>query len=289
MVVNIGSCGRLRGMIESPSPFVVVPVTSQIHSDTFAKALGWDVSTEPEGTHWALFVGGAPNQLAKKFKDAGSKTACYWIGSDSLQAQQQVAVRKNIDVYDVHLCVHQRIKQELEAWGVRAEVVWPCARNLSVGLGPTQEKLVGVYMPEPSMYMFEECKQVARENPDIPFVFYGAMFEMGELPANVKDAGRMAPEETSTLTDRMSCMLRLVRHDGNPVSGIEMKQRNRHVIENYPYDGFLYAYTMDDVNRWLRDPKTHQMDESPWGALYRERCSRTNFKKEVLRICGLPL
>jgi hypothetical protein len=214
------------------------------------------------------------------------KIAGYWIGSDSMVALQQIAVRKNIDVYDVHICVHKRIQDELDLWGVKAHVVWPCARNFSQGLGPVKEKKVGVYMPEPNLYMFEECKQVARENPDIPFVFYGAMFEMGELPPNIVDAGRMAPEQTAGITDSLSVMLRLVRHDGNPISAIEMLQRGRNVITNYPYDGMLYAHTMEDVNKFLRDEKTHEENVGPWPAHYRERCSPEYFKKEIDRLCA---
>ena len=262
---------------------IVYPGTSSIHAETFARALGCDVGTSPlDGGKWGLLVGVAPNPIVRQCKEAGMKMAAYWIGSDSMQALNQIAVRKNIDTFDVHICVHERIRQELESWGVKAKVVWPCARNYSGGLLPPNEKLVGVYMPEPNLYMFEECKQVARENPEIQFVFYGAMFEMKDLPENVKDAGRMSPEETTGIMDKMSVMLRLVRHDGNPVGGIECKQRNRHIIENYPYGGFLYARTMEDINKWIRDENTHRGHAGPWPSYYRERCSPENFKKEVL-------
>jgi hypothetical protein len=83
----------------------------------------------------------------------------------------------------------------------------------------------------------------------------------------------------------MSVMLRLVRHDGNPVSGIEAKQRNRHVVENFPYDGFLYASTMEDVAKLLQDEKTHQADNGPWPWVYRARCGKEFFKEAVEKIC----
>jgi hypothetical protein len=260
---------------------VVYPGTSTIHADTFARALEVGVGTEPLEGKTGLMVGVSPNPFVKACKEKGMKMVGYWIGTDSYQALHQVAFRKNIDQFDVHICVHERIQKELEVWGIKAHVVWPCARNYSKGLPPATEKLVGVYMPEPTTYMFEECIQVARENTEIPFVFYGAMADMGELPPNCKDGGRMSPEETASISDRISVMLRLVRHDGNPVGGIECKQRNRHIIENYPYDGFLYARTMADVNKFLRDDNVHFGDYGPWPSLYRERCSSENFKKEI--------
>jgi hypothetical protein len=264
---------------------IVVPVTSQIHADTFARALGVEVGRVPTGEGgWALFIGVSPSPLIQEFKNKGYKVAAYWIGSDSAAALHQIAYRKNIDVYDKHICVHGRIQKELEAWGIKSEVVWPCARNESEGLPATKEKLVGVYMPEPSLYLFEECKQIAKENKDLPFIFYGSLFEMKDLPENVKDAGRMSPEETQNITDKISVMLRLVRHDGNPVGGIEMKQRNRHVITNFPYEGFLYANTMEEVNQFLQDPLVHEGDFGPWPSYYRERCSKKEFKKEIERI-----
>ena len=265
----------------------VIPITSEIHAETFASALGASVLKEPEvgeGIRWAFFVGGSPNPLFKKFKDSGYKTAVFWIGSDSMTALQQIAYRKTIDNYDVHICLHKRIQDELASWKINSHVVWPCARNVSDGLGSVSAKLVGVYMPEPSLYMFEECKQVALENPDLPFVFYGALFPMGDLPANVQDAGRMKPEETADIINKMSVMVRLVRHDGNPVGGIEARQRGINVIENFPYDGFMYAKTIEEVNKLLRDPQTHEIDNGPWPYLYRAKCGKEFFKREIERI-----
>jgi hypothetical protein len=263
----------------------VVPITSQIHSDTFAQALGAKVLTEPNGdSGWAFFTGGSPTPLYKTFKDAGYRNAVFWIGSDSAAALHQVAIRKNIDTYDVHFCVHERIKKELELWGVNAHVVWPCARNYSEESTPPKQRLVCVYIPTRELYLYDECRQVASENPDIDFIFYGSMFEMENLPPNVKDAGRMKPEETANISNDSSVMLRLVRHDGMPISCIEMLQRGRNCITNYPYEGMMYARTMDDVNKLLRDGKTHEMNDGPWPAYFRERCSKESFKRNVERV-----
>lgn len=245
--------------------------------------MGQVVEDTAPGEDWLLYVGVDPGckKKVETLRSGGQRVAAYWIGSDSRCALTQKDYRREIPEFDVHLCVHERIAEELKRWGVEATVVYPCARNPSDGLGKPQGRLVGVYMPEPTLYMFDECLQVARENPDLRFVFYGAPEYVG-LPANVTGAGRMTPEDTGALIDSFSVVLRLCQHDGFPVGGIECKQRNRHIIENYPYPGFLFAETLEEVNAFLQDPAVHEGDFGPWPSWYREKCSPAAFQKNVL-------
>lgn len=247
----------------------IKPGTSKIHAETFARALGAVVDETPApSSDWLMVVGMSPSdkELVDKLRADGQKVVAYWIGSDSMCAVQNEEFRKNIPECDVHIAVHERIADELSAWGIKAGVVYPCARTPSAGLGICESPLVGVYMPEPELYMLDECVEVANDNPALPFVFYGAEGYDG-LPANVKDGGRMTPEEVGGLSDKISVMLRLCKHDGFPVGGIEMKMRNRHVIENFPYPGFLYAETTS--RRWS------MWSTTPMNPTGRLRSSRT--------------
>jgi hypothetical protein len=265
----------------------VVGGTSKIHADTFAIALGAEVVEAPApGDDWIFLVGVDPSFRDRviSWRQNGIKVAGYWIGSDSLCAIQDENYRSRIPEFDVHFCVHERIQRELAEWKVDAKVLYPCARTPSTGLPPPTEKMVGVYMPEPNLYMLKETLEVVNENPELKFGFYGMGFDY-DLPPNVENIGRRTPEEIGKFSDQMSVLLRLCKHDGNPVGGIELKQRDRHVVENYPYSGFLYAETLDDVSRFLGDPKTHEGDYSPWGAFYREKCSRESFAATVKSVC----
>ena len=62
----------------------VVPGTSQIHSETFAQALGGRVVTDPTSA-WAFFVGVSPHLKPVVESHAGRNVA-YWIGTDSAYA-----------------------------------------------------------------------------------------------------------------------------------------------------------------------------------------------------------
>lgn len=267
---------------------MILPGTSQIHSETFAQALGWEVGETPT-QGWVFLCGVSPesSEKVKKLREGGAKVAAYWIGSDSWCAKQDPEYRRHITEYDVHICVHERIAEELKSWQVDSHVVYPAARNISEGLPPTNEKLVGVYMPSlGDLYMFRECVQIAEENPQLKFLFYG-MTEYPKLPKNVLGGGRLSAEEVGELNKNMSVMLRLCRHDGFPVGGIEFEMRNRHVIENYPYPGFLYAPTMDAVNEYLRSDAVHGGNFSAWPMWYRKYCGKEMFKNRVYACLGL--
>jgi len=256
---------------------MILAGTSKIHAETFGSALGGNA---PEG--WSFLVGVSPDSAGqiKKLREKGVKVAAYWIGSDSACAVQDPSYRANVPECDIHLGVHERIQQELSMWGVKSNVVYPCARNYSDGEPPPDNKCVGVYMPHTgSLYMYKQCVQVAKENPDLPFYFYGMAGYPG-LPDNCIDGGRIKPEDSP----KISVMLRLCEHDGFPVGGIEAKMRGLHVIENFPYPGFLHAKNLDDVNNYLQSD-IHDGDQTDWPAWYREQCSPQRFNENVRKLC----
>lgn len=270
----------------------VLAGTSKIHAETFARALGAEVvdTIEPKDD-WVFLVGVDPAHCKTQVQEArskGQKIAAFWIGSDSLAALQDANFRKNVPTFDVHFAVHERIQAELASWKVPAQVVYPCARNYFTAnevpkRDPNVKRVVGIYSPTPGpedLYMHNDCVQIAKENPDIQFVFYGAE-KYQDLPDNCLDSGRMTPEDTKDIYSKFSCILRLCHHDGFPVGGIEAKIRNLNVIENFAYPGFLFAETLEDVNRVLQDPKTHEEDKGPWPAWYRENCSPEAFGRRV--------
>jgi len=270
---------------------VVVPVTSEIHSQTFAQALGCEVVIDPTPCAWAIFIGVTPDIVTKvaEFRKLGAKVAGYWIGSDSFAAMSNVQYRASIPKLDLHLVVHERIQRELASWGVESKVLYPCARNFVPNGNRPQGKAVGIYAPTPGkndLYMFKVCKQIARENPRLRFIFYGASYD--SLPENCEDAGRMSPESTQDLYSQFSVILRLCSHDGFPVGGIEAKIRGLHIIENFQYPGFLFADTIEKVNELLNDEETHKVDNGPWPAWYREQCHPDTFKENVECLLSQP-
>jgi len=264
----------------------VVNGTSEIHSQTFAQALGAQVTTDPSG-QWAFFVGVGPHlwtqvEYCKKKK---IKTCAYWIGSDSLCAFNSKEYRSRVPEFDVHIGVHKRMQNELASWGIMSHVVWPCPRSVYQEQVPGE--FIGCYQPTPyadnDIYMFHQCVDIANRMPTKKFLFYGAPNYI-DLPRNVMDAGRMTPGQVSNLYQEMSCVLRLTQHDGHPVGGIEAKMRGLHVIENYPYEGFLFADNTKSIMMLLEDEATRSIDTSEWPEFYRNVCSPTSFREKVCQI-----
>ena len=267
----------------------VFPGTTEIHSDTFAKALGAEMTREETDADVVFFIGINPEmkEIVEKFKAQGKKTVAYWIGTDSLIAIAKTSYRAAVPAFDKHLVVHERIQKELTGWNVESEVLYPCARHQGVETKINQV-CVGSYQPTPSdqdMYMYRLNCQVARNHPNLKFIFYGRLTDSyPDLPANVDDFGRIDPDKSGSIYNHVSCIMRIVQHDGNPVGGIEAKQRGLHVIENYPYKGFLYAKSLRELDKILDDPKTHELDDSAWPNFYRTMCSGEHFKKEFIRL-----
>lgn len=271
----------------------VFPGTSEIHAQTFANALGAEVSRDfrPDAEA-VLFVGVSPHltPISNQYREAGKKLIGYWIGSDSLCALQDARYRAHVPVMDQHLTVHDRITKELKAWKVESDVVYPCPRGVFETEPFPAEPKVGIYMPgaEP-LYMFFECMEVARSLPEMKFLLFGAT-TYPELPPNVEIFGRHDPNESKTVFSEVTCILRLCQHDGFPVGGIEARMRGRKVIENYPYPGFTSVETMDDVVEALKNPETHKDDPlDPWPAWYRLECSPRRFKENVCQTARLEL
>ena len=251
--------------------------------------MGWGVGESPT-QGWVFVTGISPESKEKveKLRKSGVKVAAYWIGSDSLCAVTDEKYRKNIPEYDIHFCVHERIQKELAGWQVSSHVLYPCWRNFLATTSQKKKKLVGVYMPDPGrLYMYTECVKIAEENSNLNFLFYGLQ-KYDNLPKNVLHGGRLTPEQVAEKTSDITVMLRLTQHDGFPVGGIEAKIRNLHVIENYPYPGFLFARTMEDVNEYLRDDLVHAGDSGPWPSWYRENCSPERFKEQVFSCLNQP-
>ena len=283
-------------MNDAGSAIQVISGTSEIHAVTFATALEAEVVSTPSGPS-CLWVGVGPH-MKEQVESYGGKKAAYWIGSDSLCAIQDPWYRKLVPRFDLHFCVHERIKEELSAWKVDSRVLYPCTRYEG-GRQRIEHRAVGVYAPTPEektdIYRTKVCIDIARECPAVPFIFFGSEAPSWPTPENVKWWGREHPDNIGSIYERISCVLRLCVHDGFPVGGIEAKQRGLHVIEDYPYPGFLcpevtvktengpvVGVSLDEIIRLIRADETHEGDSTGWPEWYQTKCSKAAFKKTVM-------
>ena len=204
-----------------------------------------------------------------------------------------------------HLCVHERLREELASVGIESEVLMDVPDD-PVG---TDEEVLGdlvwghgkkrvlVYMPisRHSFYGYGEVMSVAKELPDVEFTMVGtgSQVRAGEkldgtglelfgLP-NVKDAGNVPPGEMEKLIRLHQIHYRPTVHDGLPYTLVEAKRLGRHVVTNYPYPHCVLAQTPEAAVQAIASPETSKPDhEGMW--FYRERYSTKVFAEEFDRL-----
>ena len=254
-------------------------------SEMIAGHLSGKVLEEYEPCEWivCVWVDAGMYPLLERCQRDGVKTLAYWIGSD-VEFAHKWWDQFNLK-FTAHAAVHERLKDELGKVGVNPDVVYfPVREEVEVAnRGGTP--LVAVYMPSVTgKYCWLECVEVAGNSPDIDFVFYGSD-DLPELPSNCFDAGRMEPEEVTSVLRRATVLMRLTAHDGCPQGISEAKMLGKNVIANYPYRGCLLAKSTRDAIALVNDPATHEgcTEGREW---YVDNCSPSAFRDRMAALMG---
>lgn len=248
-----------------------------LHAATIAKALGDDGAGDAE---WRLLVFPHPRNIPElhTFRSHGHKVAAYWIGSDAYAAGRRSGWDTLPLLVDRNICCHERLVADIEHDAV---VVPFLSRERFEQTSPGDPR-VAVYMPSNGpKYGFEDCCDLARRLPDLPFVFYGNKGPLPSVPENVQCVGWLTDERVTLLLSVCSVVLRWTVHDGLPQNIIEAKMMGRHVVSSYPYHGCLDARTVDEAEQWLLMVCTHEADESAVPRWYRDNCSPEAFARNM--------
>lgn len=260
-----------------------------IHAENIARALGGELVRDFKQCKWMIFVFIHPNltPIVEQCRAYGVKTCAYWVGSDAWMAANEPWYRKKLPYFDKHLCVHERIKEDLKKADITSYVAYFLANKVPTTYFEPSEPKVGIYMPSHhGKYWFALMCDIAKAVPDLDFVFYGSN-DLPTMPDNCINAGLQTPEVASYYLRAFSVILRITKHDGFPQNVIEMKMQEKNCITNYPYQGCLVAEDLHEVVALLYNPKTHQRDTSEWPAWYRSNCTPMAFAQSVKIQLGL--
>jgi hypothetical protein len=173
------------------------------------------------------------------------KIVMHWVGSDTLDEQNEVAAGK-ADPWVLgklhHWAESEWMVKEVHSLGVPCELV-----PLPSGLVPEKpsplpkEFRVLVYMPtieRSSLYGLDRILEVARELAHVPFELVGLLDgPIPNPPLNLKIHGRIP--DLAEFIRRSSMVWRPVRHDGVSWMVMESLGHGRHVLWTYPFPGCI--------------------------------------------------
>jgi hypothetical protein len=173
------------------------------------------------------------------------KLIMHWVGSDTVDQQQEVAEGK------AHPWVMRGVRhwaesdwmvREVEVLGLTCELVpLPSARVPGEPTVLPAEFAVLVYVPVVSrseLYGLDLILQVARDLPHVPFELVG-LYEgtIPNPPANLRVHGRIP--DLGEFYRRATVLWRPVRHDGLSFMVMEAMGHGRHVLWTYPFPGCI--------------------------------------------------
>lgn len=259
-----------------------------IHARMIASHLGGGVVYGFEPVDWMVFVyvDSSCLDLVERCGQEGVKTLGYYIGNDARNAYREMCTARRVPRFDATAICHERLTEDLQSVGVTGKVVYFPVREVLEMANCGGSPMVAVYMPTmKGKYCWAESLDVAAGCSEINFVFYGSD-DLVELPENCFDAGRLTPEEVTSVLRTSTAVLRLTEHDGCPQNISEAKMLGKHVVANYPYLGCLYARSVKDAKRLISDPLTHEGDKGTFREWYAQHCSPAAFREQMEGLMG---
>lgn len=181
------------------------------------------------------------------------KIVMHWVGSDTLDQQQELAHGKaNKWVMDTALHWAESIwmVREVKILGLPCELIpLPSARVPAEASALPADFSVLVYVPvvgRGELYGLDRILQAARALPHIPFELVG-LYDgtIDNPPANLRIHGRI--ENLIGFYRRASVVWRPVRHDGLSFMVMEAMGHGRHVLWTYPFRGCLQVSEAEDA------------------------------------------
>lgn len=260
---------------------VRICVSSRIkHGENTAKILGADFRYCPKDEYDLLLKEGFYCARFEEELEAlkiHAKKIVLFVGTDITQLTHDYA--KIIKQHSDHIITQTfSNQQELAQFGIEADLVVKSPLVLPTLHDNPAKTTVAVYMPntQTDLYQEAEISLIASLLPEIDFLIYNPL---GSYPENrVGNVIRRGEIELDELLDRSTCLLRITKHDGLPLSAIEFMLSGKQVITNQEID---YAIQVKDADeaivaiQTLEKPKPHVRE------YWLNKCGQ--FKENILR------
>lgn len=216
---------------------------ARFHAKNIAKMLDADYKDMPSfkpHKYEMIYIVGFFGKVMEALIGTDALRVLHWIGSDvsSLLAdpdkrRQQYIVNWINNNIDVNFAEFEPTRKELESIGIKARVLPLPPRKFYYPTPLPKKFTVAVYDPYQNKehYFPDLIKDVAKETKDIEWKFFGDHTLMGKK-GNIEHCGVV--NDMDTLIKDSSCLLRVSRHDGLPLSVIEFASAERNIITNVP-------------------------------------------------------
>ena len=201
----------------------------------------------------------------------------HWIGTDILHMQTKASfadlnkIREPYNTKLVQLCQTKDNLEELESMGLHSELLpLPIEINTDVPNMPRPKNFtVAIYdhgTSQEDIYNQAFMNEIIKAMPDCKFLYFGAPNMKGR-EKNVTFLGRCS--DIDDVIRKSSCLLRITRHDGFPVTPIEFLNRNRAVVTNVNMDYCSHIDFKDE----LTDANISKIKQSVIGSIRKIRAN----------------
>lgn len=184
----------------------------------------------------------------------------YWLRKFPFESLKYLAGALNLSA-DHILSENQEAHDELLQYGIKSEIVPIPSYTDNWEVKPLPEQYsVSVYLVEPGAgvghsdfdkYCYEHTLSIIRGMPDVQFTGYGHGGKDLVYP-NLKHYGIIPRDKWPEYVYSNSALLRLCRHDHNPMASNEFIMAGRNVITNIPTVGAQLIDTSGKtiLNEW---------------------------------------
>lgn len=221
---------------------------ARFHAKNIAKMLGADYKDYPSQkphNYKMIYVVGFFGNVAQAFFETDALRVVHWIGSDILALQQTAELnaegkphRANFINWlkhnvDIHLTEFEHTQKELEALGIKSRLCPLPPKKMFEPMELPKKFTVAVYDPynNKAHYYPDLVKGLAAEMTAIDWKFFGDSTLMGKKD-NIEHVG--AIDDIGAFIKDTSCLLRVSKHDGLPISVMEWATAGRQIVTNVP-------------------------------------------------------
>lgn len=188
---------------------------------------------------------------AKAAKMMRKKVITHWIGTDVLQVSEGKTNPTKLSIVDKHFVCFSELQRELHDNGIEAEVLPIIPFNLKFTLNKMpEEHAVLVYMPNgrEEFYGYEVLKDVFQHAYNTKFyIVANSASEKFSMYKNVEVLGTLSLDQMEMLYDKISIVIRNVKHDGLSMSVVEALAKGKKVIWNYSIPNVICAKTAQEI------------------------------------------
>ena len=221
----------------------------------------WLLSKESKSYGFIYYIGGRCSSFCLLGRLLGKRMIVHWIGSDVIQYQGRLNLRKHLGLWihrnlvDLVLADSEIVQEELKEIGIDSHLLrlLPKAMSGQVTALPEEPMVLSYWSDDRfDFYRGNVVFALAQTFPQVTFLIAKATGRgLKEVPSNVKLLGLV--ENMPQLYKKCTCLVRVPRHDGLSAMVLEALAYGRYVIYSYRFPHTSFASSFDSARVALED------------------------------------